>query len=267
MAYTKLEVKNPVLKNGVHYMTSDYKSRNKKRPTHNGIDMIGKFYAKDYIIAIESGTVSSTGYDSGAGYYVNITHANGLVSKYFHMTKGTIVVKKGDTVKKGQTLGYMGSTGNSTGAHLHFGIKKGSNYIDPLPYLKGDANFGNNEESKKSVEDIAKEVIAGKWGNGQDRKDRLTNAGYNYSEVQAKVNELLKGNTGNDKKYIQITANGGVWCRKGVGFKYAKYKVIPKGTKCELLEKNAGTANGYKWDKVKYNGVVVYLPNNWNKYL
>ncbi len=47
----------------------------------------------------------------------------------------------------------------------------------------------------KSVEEVAREVIAGKWGNGDDRKNRLNNAGYNYSEVQAKVNQLLRGNT------------------------------------------------------------------------
>ena len=45
---------------------------------------------------------------------------------------------------------------------------------------------------KKSVTEVAKEVLAGKWGNGADRKKRLTEAGYNYSEVQAKVNELCK---------------------------------------------------------------------------
>ena len=45
---------------------------------------------------------------------------------------------------------------------------------------------------KKSVEEIAKEVIAGKWGNGADRKSRLTNAGYDYAEVQKRVNQLLK---------------------------------------------------------------------------
>lgn len=47
----------------------------------------------------------------------------------------------------------------------------------------------------KSIDEIAKEVIAGKWGNGDDRKNRLNNAGYNYSEVQAKVNQMLKGST------------------------------------------------------------------------
>ena len=70
-----------------------------------------------------------------------------------------------------------------------------------------------------------------------------------------------------EKKYIKINARSGVWCRKGIGFKYPKYKAIPYGTKCELLEKNTGTSNGYKWDKIIYNNEVVYLPNKWNIYL
>ena len=67
------------------------------------------------------------------------------------------------------------------------------------------------------------------------------------------------------KKYIQVNAKSGVICRKGIGFKYAKYKVIPNLTICELLKKNAGKANGYKWDKIVYQNEVVYLPNKWNK--
>ena len=67
------------------------------------------------------------------------------------------------------------------------------------------------------------------------------------------------------KKYIQVNAKSGVWARKGVGFKYKKYKLIPNLTICELLKKNVGSSDGYKWDKVIYNGEVVYMPNNWNK--
>ena len=71
-----------------------------------------------------------------------------------------------------------------------------------------------------------------------------------------------------NKKYVQITASAGVWCRTGgFGFKYSKYKVIPKNTKCELLAKNVGKANGYNWDKILYEGKTVYIPNKWNKYL
>ena len=68
-----------------------------------------------------------------------------------------------------------------------------------------------------------------------------------------------------NKKYIQLKT--GVWCRKGIGFGYKKYKVIPKNTVCELLKKNAGKSNGYSWDYVIYNGQKVYLPNKWSKYL
>jgi len=68
------------------------------------------------------------------------------------------------------------------------------------------------------------------------------------------------------KKYIQL--DGNVWCRTGgYGFKYPKYKVIPKNTKCELITKNIGKSDGYSWDKIIYNGKTVYLPNKWNKYL
>ena len=120
-------------------------------------------------------------------------------------------------------------------------------------------------QPSKSTEELAKEVIAGKWGNYPERKTRLESAGYNYSEVQRRVNELVSGNT---KKYIQINATAGVWCRTGgYGFNAPKYKVIPYQTKCELISKNVGNSNGYSWDKVIYEGKTVYLPNKWNKYL
>ena len=70
------------------------------------------------------------------------------------------------------------------------------------------------------------------------------------------------------KRYIQINATAGVWCRtKTYGFNAPKYKVIPYQTKCELLAKNVGNSNGYSWDKIIYDGIVVFLPNKWNKYL
>ena len=95
----------------------------------------------------------------------------------------------------------------------------------------------------------------GRWGQGSAYKFRgcIINPAVNPSPTPT-------------KKYIQLTAN--VWCRtNGYGFKYPKYKVIPKNTKCELITKNIGSANGYKWDKVIYNSKTVYLPNKWNKYL
>lgn len=61
--------------------------------------------------------------------------------------------------------------------------------------------------------------------------------------------------------------NGNVWCRKdGYGFKYSKWLIIPQGTKVEIVKKDIGTANCYKWDKIIYKKEVCYLPNKWNIY-
>ncbi len=152
-----IEVKNKVLKEGIHNLTSDYKTRNPKRKSHNGMDFVLKknnTNTTDYIVAIDKGTVHSTGYGVSAGYYVKIKHENGYLSLYYHLKKGSIAVKKGAKVVKGQILGYMGKTGNSRGAHLHFGVMdEKSKYVDPKPYLQGAANF-----DKEQIE------VDGIWG-------------------------------------------------------------------------------------------------------
>lgn len=69
-------------------------------------------------------------------------------------------------------------------------------------------------------------------------------------------------------KTIKCKLKSGVWCRlNGFGFKYPKYKVIPKNTCVEVLEKNVGASNGYKWDKIKWNNKTLYLPNKWSTYI
>jgi len=129
----------------VHYLTSDYKTRNFDRGSHNGIDLIGKNMAADYIVTIEDGQVITSTYSLTAGYFVEIKHSNNYISKYMHMTKGTLVVNKGDIVKKGDILGYMGATGNANGVHLHFAVydNKG-NPQDPLLYLLNTLNFNQD---------------------------------------------------------------------------------------------------------------------------
>ncbi len=138
-----LSVQNPVLKKGVHYITQDYKTR--EDANHEGIDMIGKNKATDDIIAISDGIVYDTGYNDKAGYYVELQHQNNLITRYLHMKKNTIKVKKDDIVVKGQTLGKMGSTGDSTGAHLHFAVFTLDRIpLDPLPYLQGKLEFNSD---------------------------------------------------------------------------------------------------------------------------
>lgn len=150
-----LEVFNPVLFNKVHYLTSDYKTRNEDRNNHNGIDLIGNNRNTDYVIAIEEGIVITSTYSSAAGYYVEIRHKNNYISRYLHMKKGTLAVEKGDVVAKGQILGYMGNSGDSNGAHLHFSVYDSKRIPqDPLPYLQGKLNFNENyyEEFIKNVQ-------------------------------------------------------------------------------------------------------------------
>ena len=86
------------------------------------------------IYAAAAGTVTTAAYSSTAGNWVVINHGSGLVTKYMHMSK--YCVSAGDTVVKGQLIGYVGNTGSSTGAHLHFQVEVNGTAVDPDPYLE-----------------------------------------------------------------------------------------------------------------------------------
>lgn len=103
---------------------------------HPAIDIAN--HSNPPIFAAQGGTVVISGWNGGGyGNYVMIDHGNGYQTLYAHMLKNSIVVKAGDRVSQGQRLGTMGSTGRSTGTHLHFEIRvKGSKNIDPLSKLK-----------------------------------------------------------------------------------------------------------------------------------
>lgn len=88
------------------------------------------------IVASQGGTVITAGWGGGYGNYVIIDHGNGYKTLYGHMVTGSLAVKAGDRVKQGQKLGIMGSTGRSTGPHLHFEIKGPNGNVDPLAILK-----------------------------------------------------------------------------------------------------------------------------------
>ena len=99
---------------------------------HNGIDMACAQGTPIY--ATRAGTVTTAAYQAGgAGYYVSINHGDGFASIYMHMTH--FVVSAGQSVSQGQLIGYVGSTGVSTGPHLHFGISYAGSYVNPLAYI------------------------------------------------------------------------------------------------------------------------------------
>ena len=98
---------------------------------HNGVDLANSKGTP--IRAARSGKVTVATYGGTYGYYVTINHGDGYSSLYAHMTH--YIVSKGDTVSKGQVIGYMGSTGRSTGPHLHFSIFYNGSTVNPMNYI------------------------------------------------------------------------------------------------------------------------------------
>ena len=164
-----------------------------KEGEHKGIDVVGKNYTCDYIRAHSKGIVigvrkDCNNFENGSyGNYVLLDHGNGYQTLYGHMAYNSVRVNIGDSVDVGEKLGYMGNTGESFGAHLHFEVRHNGNRIDPYPYINSDLP-NTSEEIEKDTETLAREVIEGKYGNGEERKQAL---GSKYAEVQARVNEIL----------------------------------------------------------------------------
>jgi murein DD-endopeptidase MepM/ murein hydrolase activator NlpD len=102
------------------------------RPSfHNGFDIAGNFDDPVYVTA--DGTVISSGYDKLHGNNIVVNHSKGLRTWYMHLNKS--LVSEGDHVNKGDQIGLLGSTGRSTGPHLHYEVKKDGVSVDPEPYL------------------------------------------------------------------------------------------------------------------------------------
>lgn len=150
--YGMLNCKFPVLKGNYHFVNSDFGNRTytnykgkEVSDFHKGIDVQGKNKVDDIVCPFAgkvvdcrndmSGTASS-GADA-KGNFVTVDCGSGVQLRFLHLKKGSVTVKKGDTVKAGQIIGYMGLTGNTSGYHLHFDIAINGNYVDPKPYLAG----------------------------------------------------------------------------------------------------------------------------------
>jgi murein DD-endopeptidase MepM/ murein hydrolase activator NlpD len=116
-------------------ITSDYGDRfhpiDKVYKMHYGIDIGGSYGAE--IVAADSGTVTTSTNSGGYGNYVVINHGNGMTTLYAHMSSRA--VSSGNVVSRGQVIGYIGSTGASTGPHLHFEVSVNGSRTDPKPYF------------------------------------------------------------------------------------------------------------------------------------
>jgi murein DD-endopeptidase MepM/ murein hydrolase activator NlpD len=100
--------------------------------SHHGIDFAGATGTQ--VLAVADGIVSHTGLDGGYGRLVEITHGNGYVTRYAHNAK--LLVNPGETVKRGDPIALMGSTGRSTGTHVHFEVLRNGKPMNPLSFVR-----------------------------------------------------------------------------------------------------------------------------------
>jgi len=101
----------------------------KRRKKHNGVDYGAPVGTPFWTVA--DGVVKEAKYSRSAGNMVRIQHSNGYMTEFFHLSKFAKGVKKGKKVKQRQIIGYVGTTGRSTGPHLHYGMKKNDRYVNP----------------------------------------------------------------------------------------------------------------------------------------
>ncbi|MBD2843063.1 M23 family metallopeptidase [Erythrobacter rubeus] len=116
-------------------MTSGYGMRNhpvlRKRARHKGIDLAAPTGTPIYATA--DGIIERADWFSSYGLYIAIDHGGDLETRYAHMSK--LAVAAGDSVRKGDVIGYVGSTGRSTGPHLHYEVRVDGVAVNPIPYM------------------------------------------------------------------------------------------------------------------------------------
>lgn len=136
----------------------------KSRRMHTGVDLASKSGTPIY--ASGDGVIEKAQWVSGYGKYIEIKHVNGFETGYGHQSRFAEGIKPGVRVRQGQIIGYVGSTGNSTGPHLHFEIKVNGRFVDPLSVkLPRDKSLsaqyeGNFDQTIAQIRDLMKRDAA-----------------------------------------------------------------------------------------------------------
>lgn len=122
------------------YLTSGFGMRNHPvtggRRAHKGIDLAGPTGTP--IHAAADGIISRADWFSTYGLYVSIEHGGEIQTRYAHMSR--LNVAKGQRVRKGDVIGFIGSTGRSTGPHLHYEVRISKRAVNPIPYMQAEQN-------------------------------------------------------------------------------------------------------------------------------
>ena len=198
-----------VLKNGYEYMTSGYGNRTYKMngktvsDFHLGIDLISSKYGTDYIVAFADGVVSYAGANGGYGNVVYIDHGNGYQTRYAHQKY--LNVKVGQAVQKGDVLGYMGTTGNSTGNHVHFEVRLNGNTLNPYDYVFNGKTIDCNTDYTGV---ITYQVYTNKWLPEVNKCDNTDNG---YAGIYGQAITSFRCKPQNGEIIYEAHELGGNW--------------------------------------------------------
>lgn len=142
-------VKDATLTSAFGTRTDPFKGR---RANHGGIDLAGPVGTPIYATA--DGVVLRAGWNRGGyGNLVEVDHGNGIVTRYAHMSR--VSVKAGDRIERGQQVGKMGSTGRSTGSHLHYEVRIDGKAVNPIPFMRSaDYLVALNDQNDEAMEEI-----------------------------------------------------------------------------------------------------------------
>lgn len=124
---------------------------------HTGVDL--GCMTGSPVYAAHDGTVTVAGYQGAYGNTVEIAANSSLTTSYHHMS--VIKARKGQVVSAGTVIGFVGSTGNSTGPHLHFEVRIGGKHTDPMPYLNGSSSVipASTDATQAGLTDIPGSVV------------------------------------------------------------------------------------------------------------
>lgn len=198
-----------------------------KKGVHNGIDLVGTGYTLDYITAHTEGTVvavrnnykTNDRYGCSYGNYVKIKH-NGYYTLYAHMKYNSVTVRVGQKVSKGQVIGYMGNTGHSFGAHLHFEVRdKNDNFINPTAYINADLPANDNPVEPDHTGVITYQAYAGEW---LPEVKKCDNADDGYAGIYGKAISGLRCKPQYGEITVQVHVKNGSCLNKVSSKNYKK---------------------------------------------
>jgi murein DD-endopeptidase MepM/ murein hydrolase activator NlpD len=197
-------VNNAITKSGPIPITSGFGYRHGATHTgmHEGIDIAGK--TGDAVVSTNDGTVSMVSSEKNYGNFVEVDHGNGTKTRYAHLSKTNVEV--GDVLTKGQKLGEVGSTGRSSGPHLHYEVWKDGKRIDPTNTLSfspvsSDYELSAADKTLKETSQLKKSSSSQKGVALISNRTNVINGSttYNVSQANPMVNSVLF-----DKQYLNL---------------------------------------------------------------